>query len=128
VVISAGQLDLEPYNDFGPLRLAFMTPQGKQFVEKKINEAMSKKVSDLNKQVEHFVADLANQQIFQAFDPTIELNRMEMQGDDLAIEFSLAGQVNGSAVAAWIENRQPKMSVLQSRARSHKMAGSKAGV
>ena len=128
VVISAGQLDLEPYNDFGPLRLAFTTPQGKQFVEKKINETVSKKVSDLNKQVQHFVVDLANQQIFQAFDPTIDLNRMELQGEDLAIEFSLTGQLNGSAVAAWIENRQPKISVLKSRARTHKMAGSRAGV
>ena len=128
VVISAGQLDLEPYNDFGPLRLALTAPQGKQFVEKKINETVSKKVSDLNKQVQHFVIDLANQQIFQAFDPTIELSRMELQGEDLAIEFSLTGQLNGSAVAAWIENRQPKISVLESRARTHRMAGSKAGV
>jgi hypothetical protein len=128
VVISAGQLDLEPYNDFGPLRLALTAPQGKQFVEKKINETVSKKVSDLNKQVQHFAIDLANQQIFQAFDPTIELSRMELQGEDLVIEFSLTGQLNGSAVAAWIENRQPKISVLESRARSHKMAGSKAGV
>ena len=128
VVISAGQLDLEPYNDFGPLRLAFATPQGKQFVEKKINETVSKKVSDLNKQVQHFVVDLANQQIFQAFEPTIDLNRMELQGEDLAIEISLTGQLDGSAVAAWIENRQPKISVLESRARAHKMAGSRAGV
>ena len=97
-------------------------------MEKKINEMVSKKVSDLNRQVQHFVVDLANQQIFKAFEPTIDLNRMELQGEDLAIEISLTGQLDGSAVAAWIENRQPKISVLESRARTHKMAGSRAGV
>jgi hypothetical protein len=126
IVVTAGSVQLMPSG--WSVVSAVYAVGGKQFVESQVNNAIAKKVQELNKSLKAVTITFDNQQMLQAFNPKIELTRVGLDGDDLTINLHLTGHLPGGAVSAWLENRNGKMTALKSRGRKATRARSEAGV